>query len=434
MGLAAIDMESHTASDPAVWSTPQCPVRIEYSLRTLDEIRLAVVDAFFSVPRGGAEIGGVFLGRHSGQKVSILDFRPLECEHAFGPSFSLSPRDHHRLAELLASIYEESGGLTPVGWYHSHTRSEIFLSDADLEIHKQYFPESWQVALVLKPHAFQPMRAGFFVSEKDGSIFTQSSHREFVLDPLGMPAPSAEPAPAAPAETFEAEAVQPALDFPELEPETPEPEEIHTPDIPHAEYVPPFARVEEPAPERPRGWLGIVIAVGAGLLLGGAAYETRQFWMNPLLAQFRSDSSPAGEAPNAGAPYMGLRCMDTDGQLWIFWDHSSAQIKSAAGGTLIIHDGPQTRTVDLDSAHLQAGSFTYGRETEKVDLTLTVTGPKGEKLREVTTYLGKLPVRLTPVDEAAAVRDEVAKKAQKQSQRPPNKKKPKRSDSQDNDQ
>ena len=45
------------------WSAPQCPFPIEYSPRMLDDIRLAVVDAFFSLPRGGAEIGGVLLGR-----------------------------------------------------------------------------------------------------------------------------------------------------------------------------------------------------------------------------------------------------------------------------------------------------------------------------------------------------------------------------------
>ena len=45
-----------------VWSTANCPFAIEYSRRVLDDIRLAVVDAFFSLPRGGAEIGGVLLG------------------------------------------------------------------------------------------------------------------------------------------------------------------------------------------------------------------------------------------------------------------------------------------------------------------------------------------------------------------------------------
>jgi len=44
------------------WSAPACPFAIGYPARVLDDIRLAVVDAFFSLPRGGAEIGGILLG------------------------------------------------------------------------------------------------------------------------------------------------------------------------------------------------------------------------------------------------------------------------------------------------------------------------------------------------------------------------------------
>jgi hypothetical protein len=82
----------------------------------------------------------------------------------------------------------------PVGWYHSHTRSEIFLSETDQDIHQRFFPEPWQVALVLKPHTFEPTRGGFFFREADGSIRGAASYREFILDPLPMrpvPAPDA---------------------------------------------------------------------------------------------------------------------------------------------------------------------------------------------------------------------------------------------------
>ena len=53
--------------------------------KVLDDIRLAVVDAFFSLPRGGAEIGGILLGRRERDRVIITDSAALECEHAFGP-------------------------------------------------------------------------------------------------------------------------------------------------------------------------------------------------------------------------------------------------------------------------------------------------------------------------------------------------------------
>jgi proteasome lid subunit RPN8/RPN11 len=183
-----------------IWSTPSCPFTIEYSRRMLDDIRLAVVDAFFSLPRGGAEIGGVLLGKVANGRVTILEYAPLECEHIFGPSFTLSPADHGRLAEILSGASHQFSELQPVGWYHSHTRSDIFLSDGDLDLHNRYFPEPWQVALVLRPSTFQPVQGGFFFREPDGSIHTRASYQEFSLDPMpvgqmprGMPSPAPQP-------------------------------------------------------------------------------------------------------------------------------------------------------------------------------------------------------------------------------------------------
>jgi proteasome lid subunit RPN8/RPN11 len=397
-------MESHTASDSAVWSVSQSLVTVEYSLRTLDEIRLAVVDAFFSVPRGGAEIGGILLGKHTGNKVAILDYRPFDCEHANGPSFTLSPNDHSALRDMLVAIWAEGPGLSPVGWYHSHTRSEIVLSDADLEIHNRYFPESWQVALVLKPHTFQPMRAGFFVREKEGKIHATASRREFVLEPwAGSPALVTDvevAVPIAATATAPAAAKAPAqADLDLAEEEAGASEESAEPSEQGDHYLPRFARVAEVAPAEPsRGWLPIIVAILAGLALGAGAYQSRQFWVTPLMGWITRITAASTEPGNPAPPYLGLRCLDTDGQLWIFWDRNAPSVHAATSGTLIIHDGGQSHSINLDQPHLQAGSFTYGREGEKVDLTLTVVDGNGQSTREVSTYLGKLPTRLTPVE------------------------------------
>src|SRR2546421_10382192 len=98
-----------TESTYAVWSAPQCPFTIEYSPRALDDIRLAVVDAFFSLPRGGAEIGGILLGKYEEGRLRIAHYAPLECEHASGPSFRLSPRD----LEHLRDVVEAAPGKLP---------------------------------------------------------------------------------------------------------------------------------------------------------------------------------------------------------------------------------------------------------------------------------------------------------------------------------
>src|SRR6516165_10738845 len=148
--------ESGTDSTANIWSVPECPFQIETAPRVLDDIRLSVVDAFFSLPRGGAEIGGILLGSYKSGRLAITGYAALDCEHAYGPSFTLSPPDEAQLEALLSAHSGVDTAARPVGWYHSHTRSEIFLSDADLQLHQRYFREAWQVALVIKPHTFQP--------------------------------------------------------------------------------------------------------------------------------------------------------------------------------------------------------------------------------------------------------------------------------------
>src|SRR5262249_37840193 len=84
------------------------------------------------------------------------------------------------------------------------------------------------VALVMKPHTFQPTRAGFFFREADGSMRVAASYRELVFRPEGLeltteealdspvsttsaPAPAAPITPVAPAPMVAAPAPAPAV-------------------------------------------------------------------------------------------------------------------------------------------------------------------------------------------------------------------------------
>jgi proteasome lid subunit RPN8/RPN11 len=393
-------MERKPAGTAGTWSVPQCPIAVEYSKTVLDDIRLAVTDAFFSLPRGGAEIGGILLGRHEGGRVTIDGFAPLDCEHASGPSFTLSERDHQRLAELLAVSERNPAGLRPVGWYHSHTRSEIFLTEADCAIHDRYFPEPWHLALVLRPHTFHPTRGGFFFREADGKIHAQASYREFTVEPQPMapvperpamqervemaPVPVRRLDPDGPARQMPAPFAVAAVPAPQ--PPTPQPTPVENPPV--EERLPSFAQVQ---PQRSWRWAGVVLAIAAGVALGAAAYQTREIWLRSAVAWSRPKVGTPATQGGVALGSMGLRTLDTEGQLWIVWDRNSALIRNASRGTLVIHDGPLTHGVDLDAAHLATGSFTYGRQSERVDVELTVTEANGDKPREVTTYLGRLP-------------------------------------------
>ena len=358
-------MESQTARESATWSVPPCPFAIDYAPRVLDDIRLAVMDAFFSLPRGGAEIGGVLLGRQGGGKVTITGYLPLECEHATGPSFNLSARDEANLSELLQSLAGQHPGQHAVGWYHSHTRSEIFLSASDLAIHNRYFPEPWQVALVLKPHTFQPMRGGFFFRQEDGAIHAESSYGEFTLTPLPpRTSPEVETAapvlpvpPAAPVDTRVAPRQKTAGDIPEPAAADRDPD---------GNPIPEFLIVNE---EHSWSRLKRILAVACGLALGCIAFQTRDLWLAPVP--------------------VGLRATEAQGQIQIHWNANASKVRNAPGGLLEILDGGDIpRAFALDQAHLQSGAFTYVRRSERVDMTLALDQPNGNKIRESTTFLG----------------------------------------------
>jgi proteasome lid subunit RPN8/RPN11 len=446
------------------WSVPQCPFTIQCSARVLDDIRLAIVDAFFSLPRGGAEIGGLLLGRYERDRLLISGYRPLECEHAFGPSFTLSERDFARLRDMLAAAGTKPGEPQPVGWYHSHTRSEIFLSDADREIHEHYFRQPWQVAMVLRPHTFHPTRAGFFFREADGHIRTEESYQEIQLTPLALPAASGDRAPASPEPAPVASPTPPLAGTPPpaATPPTPPPRIARFPAAPPTPVLPPappaplaempiaalpaappaaapmspisglhylpkqpritldavaevpveeppakpqqappkpvlppaaaplpvegepatvpdaslprFLAVEMPSRKRYLRWVWLSAAL---VVLGGCGYLTRGLWWDETVGTLV-----------AGAPTLGLRTLENNGQLQIQWDPHSPALRKPKGARLTILDGPKLRAFPLDVAHLASGVFTYSRQTEKVDATLAITEPNGRIIREQTTFMG----------------------------------------------
>jgi proteasome lid subunit RPN8/RPN11 len=390
-----------TSADSSLgrWVTPECPFTIEYVPRVLDDIRLAVVDAFFSLPRGGAEIGGLLLGRQERGRIVITDALPVDCEHAFGPSYTLSPTDEAQLGVKVAEA-ARNGASRPLGWYHSHTRSEIFLSDADQEIHKKFFPEAWQVALVLKPHTFLPTRAGFFFRDQSGAIRADASHLEFQLDPLPLgklpedePAP-ARPAPAPPASDGRvidiARAAKPEPARP-AEPEAePEPAEPARPE-PEPAVIPPSFGIEEPSESR--RWV-TPVAILAGLALGAAGFLSRPLWMPKPTATL-----PAGVLAPAS---VGLATADHSGQLQIRWDAKAPDVQHSSGAMLFVSDGALTRSVALDAAQLRSGQYAYKRTADHVEVILSLSQPSGDKRVQATAFVkpvepaGPAPVVAAP--------------------------------------
>jgi proteasome lid subunit RPN8/RPN11 len=392
-----LDTQTETGSW-GTWTAAQCPFAIGYSQRALEEIRLAVVDGFFSVPRGGLEIGGVLLGRFESGRLTIVDYRPIECEHALGPSFTLSAKDQSRLAEALAAAHNNTSNLKPVGWYHSHTRSEIFLSQADLEIHSRYFPETWQVALVLRPSTFQPTRGGFFFRASDGTIHATDTYAEFVVDPLpARPTPSVVSAslplvptfPAASAVPVEKTAETAHIPEARTEPQEKSESEAGTQSAAEPCEIPAFLLVQ---PVRSRRWLWVGALAVLGMAGAVAAYQEREMWLPQVLAATTHDASSQPQAaPPALTPLpIALTITGNQGPLQIGWDPKSPTVQNAESAVLEITDGGQATEIPLDPRHLQAGAFTYLRRGDWVEAKLTIVGQGGQNAQATASFFGAL--------------------------------------------
>jgi len=325
----------------------QCVYGIEYPDGVLDQIRLAVVDAFFAIPRGGLEIGGVLFGRYRDGLLRIEAFRMLACEHAAGPSFTLSEADHVRLRDLLSSAATE--GLQPVGWFRSRTRSEISLCDADAALHDAYFPEPWQAMLVLRPEITRPTRAAFF-ARVDGLLCMRAS--EFVVEPWGRSTESPAPDPV-PERHPEGQVGKLPHDLPQVA----EPKFLTTALAPRT-----FSRAL---------W---VSALFVGLTGAGLAAH-----------QYLEVKTPVQES-------LSLEALDRGGQLQLSWNHGARPVRTALQAKLEITDGPVRFSTDLEAAQLQRGSFYYARQTGRVDIHLAVIEPDGRSTDEYASYVGPLPV------------------------------------------
>ncbi len=191
-----IGLEAQENGGLKSWRIGQCAFLLQCSPAVLHDIR-AQVERGRALPHGGREVGGVLFGVQQQGRLCLLAARPLACEHAFGPGFVLSEKDEERLRHLLAAPSADPGlnGLQALGWYHSHLRSKIFLSDRDRQVQARYFPGAAQVALVVHPRSDGVVRAGFFFEEPSGAMRTEAAYEEFTID---APAPKAAPAKAAP--------------------------------------------------------------------------------------------------------------------------------------------------------------------------------------------------------------------------------------------
>ena len=356
------------------WETPACQFSIEYRQGLMQELRAAVAYGQQAFTRGGMEVGGVLFGTRTPAGLSIRMWRPIGCEHASGPAFVLSERDRAELRKFLAtaSSLPDLAAVEPVGWFLSHTRSDLSLRESDLALFNDFFPGVTDVALVLRPGRHNAARAGFFFREPGGAIQSDRSALEFNIDAAEdvWPVMHAESAPSrgrdlplyperrptsAPSnlEATLAAAKDMAARQGELEPER---------------------MPSEQAPPRltsARSWRWIALPLAALLAIG---------WLH-----FSRTAQPdVAETP------IDMTLTDHDGQLLIAWDHARNELSQVRGGHILISDGSAKRDIVLSPEQARTGSLTWTRTSSDVLVSLRLDTPV-KPLAASSRFLGSPP-------------------------------------------
>ena len=99
------------------------------------------------------EVGGFLIGRwcldeNSGQFIVIEHALPARYTRQ-GSVYLTFTQDS--LVDIHDQIDTNYKGEMIVGWYHTHPSMGVFLSHYDTWLHSNFFPEPWQVALVVEP-------------------------------------------------------------------------------------------------------------------------------------------------------------------------------------------------------------------------------------------------------------------------------------------
>ena len=86
-------------------------------------------------------------------------------------------------------VRAEPDVLRVVGWCHTHPGHGVFLSGADIDMHRVRFPLAFQVALVVDPTAAEPARRAGLVAWAGNGILTSHGRDNIVgFDPEQLPA------------------------------------------------------------------------------------------------------------------------------------------------------------------------------------------------------------------------------------------------------
>ena len=97
------------------------------------------------------ELGGFLVGgwhQDGGPYVEVRQFLPAKDARSKPASLTFT---HDTWSAMTRQVEQQYPGERVVGWIHTHPDLGVFLSGYDLFIHRHFFSEPWQIAMVVDP-------------------------------------------------------------------------------------------------------------------------------------------------------------------------------------------------------------------------------------------------------------------------------------------
>ena len=359
-----------------------------------------------AVPRGGAEVGGLLLGRQSQTGIVLAEeFVPIQIEYRFGPSFRLSDIDLKGIQSSMASIQKDPSKAV-VGFYRSRTRNDSRSQESDsellavLEQAHTSFTSNFHYYIAFTPLSKMSMTASISVRKDDGwddwqhvtlrsNPLSASEPIEFETPPTVSPTPAATlaqpPTRASAAPLPVAHSEPRAIPHPEpYAPPQPPPRALaHSePRSPsHSDWMPAASPAAEPASrirQVPASWL-----IGGAVLLaviGVSAYLHFSTPQQPRLT-FPITAAVPG-SPTVAAVRIGFSAAP-EGPLWrLTWDRAAVAALNPTGAVLAIRDGGKEQQVGLTPSDLSSGTILYTPQTSDLLFSLNIVMPGSQVAEE----------------------------------------------------
>ena len=334
---------------------------LRFSPEALAALTSEIGAGFMSIPRRGAEVGGVLAGKMTQQSsewvVSVDRISPVPIRYEYGPSWRLSAGEKQEFQQVVNKGRQSS---SLIGWYRSNTRPEHEAEEADRQISRSFFG-SQSIFLFCQPSADGQIHAACIIMLPHGVevAFPFDLGKFSRLDAL----------------------------FHSRDQDT-EPASILAPPASSSRASLALASAA-PVPARSAPIYRKARVAAAVLVTIGATWYARARVFTPATASASTRLASPAPAP-APAPRLplGLRADYQKDSLLIGWDRTAPEVASAASATFRISDAGRTRTLNLSARELQTGSIVYKPKADEISVEMDVTSREGATASQSIRIVG----------------------------------------------